>query len=72
MLLDTIFILTIKCERVCHSCVLLQVVEGQNIVHKIEQLKTDSEDQPLQPVVITESGILPTPSPFYISDDSYE
>jgi len=52
--------------------VLLQVVEGQNIVNKIQQMKTDSEDQPVQAVVITESGTLPTPSPFYISDESYE
>jgi hypothetical protein len=72
MLLDTVFLLTVKHERVFHSCLLLQVVEGQNIVHKMEQVKTDSEDHPLQPVVITESGILATPSPFYISDESYE
>jgi cyclophilin family peptidyl-prolyl cis-trans isomerase len=55
-----------------HHTVFGKVVEGQNIVHKIEQVKTDSEDQPVHPVVITESGILPTPSPFYISDESYE
>jgi hypothetical protein len=51
---------------------LLQVTDGQAIVHKIEQVETNSEDQPVKPVVITESGIVLTPAPFYISDDSYE
>ena len=50
----------------------LQVIEGQEIVHKIEQEKTDSQDRPVKPVVITASGALDTPTPFVISDDPYE
>lgn len=49
-----------------------QVVDGQDIVHKIEHLKTDVNDQPLLPVVITKSGDVPTPKPFPVSDDPYE
>lgn len=55
-----------------HFLLLLQVIDGQAVVHRIEQLKTNSDDQPVKPVVIMESGIVLTPAPFYISDDSYE
>jgi hypothetical protein len=56
----------------CNFLMLLQVIDGQAVVHKIEQVETNSDDQPVKPVVITESGILLTPAPFYISDESYE
>lgn len=49
-----------------------QVVEGQDVVHKIEQTKTDTEDKPISPVVILESGTIAVPEPFFISDDPYE
>ncbi|PSN36192.1 Peptidyl-prolyl cis-trans isomerase B [Blattella germanica] len=55
-----------------HHTVFGKVIEGQNIVHKIEQLKTNPQDQPLKPVIITASGLLETSTPFYISDDPYE
>lgn len=55
-----------------HHTVFGKVVDGQAVVHKIEQVETNSDDQPVKPVVITESGILLTPAPFYISDESYE
>jgi hypothetical protein len=55
-----------------HFLLLLQVIDGQAVVHKIEQVETNSDDQPVKPVVITESGILLTPAPFYVSDESYE
>ncbi|KAJ9592935.1 hypothetical protein L9F63_015395, partial [Diploptera punctata] len=55
-----------------HHTVFGKVIEGQEIVHKIEQEKTDSLDRPVNPVVITASGVLDTPTPFFISDDPYD
>ncbi|XP_069698304.1 peptidyl-prolyl cis-trans isomerase 6-like [Periplaneta americana] len=55
-----------------HHTVFGRVVEGQDVVHKIEQLQTDTDDRPLKPVVITKSGVVPTRTPFYISDQAYE
>ncbi|XP_033209201.1 peptidyl-prolyl cis-trans isomerase B-like [Belonocnema kinseyi] len=49
-----------------------KVVEGIDVVFKIEQTKTDSDDKPVSPVVILESGTIKTKSPFYISDDPYD
>ncbi|GJQ84644.1 hypothetical protein Trydic_g12673 [Trypoxylus dichotomus] len=48
-----------------------KVVQGEAIVHKIEHLKTDVADRPLQPVEIIGSGLIPTAKPFYVSDHSY-
>lgn len=49
-----------------------KVVEEQAIIHAIEKVKTDSDDRPLEPVVITECGDEPLTAPFTISDDPYE
>lgn len=40
----------------------LTVVEGMDIVRKIEELPKDEKDRPLEPVVIADCGELP-PSP---------
>ncbi|KAF5293110.1 hypothetical protein FQA39_LY13720 [Lamprigera yunnana] len=48
-----------------------KVVSGQNIVHKIELVKTDAHDYPKQSAVIINSGSIPTPTPFYVSAISY-
>lgn len=55
-----------------YNLYLLQVIKGQDIVHKIEHMKTDADDRPVQPVVITSSGLVPTPSPFSVSDKPNE
>lgn len=49
-----------------------KVVDNQGIIHGIEKVKTDSDDQPLLPVVLTECGDEPLDSPFLVSDDPYE
>lgn len=49
-----------------------QVVEGQNVVHIVEHTSTDVDDRPTTRVYIADSGVIPTPTPFYISDDPYE
>lgn len=36
------------------------------------QVKTDSDDVPLKPVVITACGDSPIDAPFYVSDNPYE
>lgn len=49
-----------------------KVVDGQNVVHAIEKVKTDTDDYPVKPVIITECGDSPISSPYVISDDPYE
>ncbi|XP_063617570.1 uncharacterized protein LOC134790641 [Cydia splendana] len=49
-----------------------RVIEGQNIVHLLEHTPTDVDDRPLRRVYIADCGLLPTPQPFYISDDPYD
>ncbi|XP_043467321.1 peptidyl-prolyl cis-trans isomerase 6 [Leptopilina heterotoma] len=49
-----------------------KIVDGVDIIFRIEQTKTDSHDRPINPVVILESGIIPTSSPFYVSDEIYD
>jgi peptidyl-prolyl cis-trans isomerase B (cyclophilin B) len=51
---------------------MFQVVEGMDVVFKIEQTKTDVDDKPITPVYILESGTIPTPSTFVVSDNPYE
>ncbi|XP_026487608.2 peptidyl-prolyl cis-trans isomerase, rhodopsin-specific isozyme-like [Vanessa tameamea] len=51
--------------------VIGKVVEGQNVVHIVEQTPTDIEDRPEMRVYIADCGLLPT-QPFYISDDPYD
>ncbi|XP_053983598.1 peptidyl-prolyl cis-trans isomerase B-like [Hylaeus volcanicus] len=48
-----------------------KVVSGQDVVFKIEQTKTDADDVPVKPVVIFDSGLIPTPEPFVIVDNTY-
>ncbi|CAG9784407.1 unnamed protein product [Diatraea saccharalis] len=52
--------------------VIGKVVEGQNIIHLVEHTPTDANDRPTKRVYIADSGIVPTPQAFYISDDPYE
>lgn len=44
------------------------MLEGQRIVHIIEQIKTDVYDRPLIKVEIIESGLLENHSSFYIDE----
>ncbi|XP_014259600.2 peptidyl-prolyl cis-trans isomerase B-like [Cimex lectularius] len=52
-----------------HHVVFGKVVEGQRIVHTIENLKTDFGDKPVQEVLIKACGEVKTATPFFISDD---
>ena len=49
-------ILHIKCERCRVIEVLVQVVEGLDIVKKIENTKTGRGDAPAEKVVISDAG----------------
>ena len=40
-----------------------RVVEGMDVVYAIEDVAVDSNDKPLQPVVITDCGELQPPTP---------
>ncbi|KAK0162944.1 hypothetical protein PV327_006670 [Microctonus hyperodae] len=55
-----------------HHTVFGKVIDGEDVLFKIEQTKTDADDAPTSPVVILKSGKIPTEKPFYISDDPYE
>ncbi|XP_003703212.3 peptidyl-prolyl cis-trans isomerase 6 [Megachile rotundata] len=48
-----------------------KVVDGQDVVFKIEQTRTDADDVPIKPVVIYECGYIPTPSPYQVDDNVY-
>lgn len=49
----------------------LQVIQGFDVVYKIEQVKTDAEDRPKEPVVIYECGEIPLSSPYDLSVEDY-
>ncbi|XP_039279211.1 peptidyl-prolyl cis-trans isomerase 6 isoform X2 [Nilaparvata lugens] len=49
-----------------------KVIKGQNVVHTIEQAKTNTNDQPLERVIIKASGSIPTPEPYTITDNIYD
>ncbi|XP_014230843.1 peptidyl-prolyl cis-trans isomerase 6-like [Trichogramma pretiosum] len=49
-----------------------KVVDGMDVVFKIENTRTDVDDHPILPVVIQECGILPTYSPYTVSDNPYD
>nr|CAD7415874.1 unnamed protein product [Timema poppensis] len=55
-----------------HHTVFGKVVEGQDVIHKIEQTPTDPEDRPSKPVIVKSVGIIPTYDPFFVSDEPYE
>lgn len=42
-----------------------------DVIFKIEQTKTDSDDKPTVPIVISESGTLKLEKSYTISDDPY-
>ena len=48
-----------------------KVINGEHVVFKIEQVKTDADDIPIKPVVIFDCGSVPTPYSFTVSDDAY-
>ncbi|KAI8427890.1 hypothetical protein MSG28_002245 [Choristoneura fumiferana] len=52
--------------------VIGRVIEGQNVIHLLEHTPTDVDDRPTRRVFIADSGLLPTPQPFYVSDDPYD
>jgi len=47
-----------------------KVLEGMNVVKKIEESKTDRSDRPEKPVVIANSGTIPVKEPFGVGKDS--
>lgn len=48
-------------------CGYLQVVQGMDVVKKIESQKTDSRDRPENAVVISLSGELPVSETFMVA-----
>ncbi|CAL1594883.1 unnamed protein product [Knipowitschia caucasica] len=49
-----------------------KILEGMDLVKKIEQTKTDSRDKPLKDVVIDECGTLPVDKPFGVSKEGVQ
>lgn len=48
------------------------MLKGQDIVHRIEHMKTDFDYRPVRDIKIVRSGLIRTKKPFYESDDPYE
>ncbi|XP_041987137.1 peptidyl-prolyl cis-trans isomerase, rhodopsin-specific isozyme-like [Aricia agestis] len=51
--------------------VIGKVVEGQKVVHLMENTPTDMDDRPTKRIVIADCGLVPT-DPYYISDNPYD
>uniref|UniRef100_A0A182FWX4 Peptidyl-prolyl cis-trans isomerase n=1 Tax=Anopheles albimanus TaxID=7167 RepID=A0A182FWX4_ANOAL len=49
-----------------------KVLDGQGVVHKVEQTKTDTDDYPVKPVIIDDCGDHPMGGEFTVSDDPYD
>ncbi|XP_058056273.1 uncharacterized protein LOC131207667 [Anopheles bellator] len=49
-----------------------KVLDGQGIVHKVEQVKTDTDDYPVKQVIIEDCGDHPMNAEFTVSDDPYD
>lgn len=45
---------------------------GLDIVHSIERVKTTTDDEPVQSVILTECGDVETEKPFFVSDNPYD
>lgn len=55
-----------------HLHLILQVVDGQSIIHAIEHVKRNIYDErPLEDIVITKSGELPEIKPYLVADHPY-
>jgi len=51
-----------------HTC-FGKVLEGMDVVKKIENVQTGSADRPVQKVEITQSGVIEVPEPFEVAKD---
>lgn len=49
-----------------------KVVIGQGYVHTVEKVRTDTDDVPERPVLVSACGDQPMGQPFSVSDDLYE
>ena len=64
------FITTIKTEWLDGRHVVFgKVLEGMEIIKKIEASKTDGRDKPVKDVTIADSGVIEVETPFEVSKD---
>lgn len=45
---------------------------GQDVVHMIERVRTTTDDEPVEAVILTECGDVKVEKPFFISDNPYD
>jgi hypothetical protein len=45
---------------------------GQDIIHKIEHMKTNTDNRPIKDVIIIRSGLVKMTRVFYETDEPYE
>ena len=48
------------------------VLEGMDLVRKIEKVKTDENDKPVNDILIAKSGVLPVDTPFDVEKNEME
>ncbi|KAM9313030.1 peptidyl-prolyl cis-trans isomerase B [Gastrophryne carolinensis] len=64
------FITTIKTSWLDGKHVVFgKVIEGEDVVRKIEATKTDSRDRPLKDVIIADCGVIEVEKPFAIAKE---
>lgn len=49
-----------------------KVVNGQGYVHMVEKVRTDTDDVPERPVIVSGCGDVPMGDPYTVSDNLYE
>ncbi|XP_055642631.1 peptidyl-prolyl cis-trans isomerase, rhodopsin-specific isozyme [Toxorhynchites rutilus septentrionalis] len=49
-----------------------KVLDGQGVVHKVEQQRTDTDDYPVPTIIIEDCGDNPMGDAYMISDDPYD
>ena len=47
-----------------------RVIEGMDVIRKIEALETDNDDHPVKPVIIAKCGVIAVAEPFTVEKSS--
>lgn len=66
------FITTRELEELNGRYVIFgKILEGEELIYKIQHMKSNYDDTPVKPIAIIDSGQLTVAEPFYIPDNPY-